>query len=160
MDGQRRSVAKLLGARPQDDAQADDLLRLVPRLYRISGQCRSAYLVLEDHYFWRAGYSRGFDLRRFRRRGCVLRRFDELELYHGRIGIDQRNAVRHRDLAGIGMAQRRLDRSGSLVVAGAGDAVEAGPGVHGYETLHQRRLTDTRRRQSGGEITLPPSMEN
>ena len=69
------------------------------------------------------------DSRRIRGRGCLLRWADELEFHHGRIGFNQRAAVCHRDLAGSGMAQRRLDRTGSLAVARDWNAVEAGPSV-------------------------------
>ena len=56
-------------------------------------------------------------------------RADELEFHHGRIGFNERPAVCHRDLAGSGVAQRRLDRVGSLVVTRNWNPMEGGPSI-------------------------------
>ena len=54
--------------------------------------------------FWRTSDRYWFDSWRLRRRRCILRWTDELELYHGRFGVDQRHALRDRHLARAGVA--------------------------------------------------------
>ncbi len=80
---------------------------------------------------------RRIDSRSVCRSRRVLRWTYELELHHGRIGFDQRHALRHRDLVGARMAQRRLDRTRSLVAADGGNSLEARSPVR--STPHEYR---------------------
>ena len=66
----------------------------------------------------------GIDSWGIRRSSGLFRRADELEFHHGGIGFNQWPVVCHCDLVGLGVAQRRLDWTGSAVVARNWNAME------------------------------------
>ena len=88
------------------------------------------FLVNSEAHTWfshlrRVGDCHSVDSRRVYRASSFLRWINELELYHGRLGFHQWNAVRCSNLACLSLEKCRLDRPRSLAVADAGYSLAA-----------------------------------